>query len=70
MAPRKVRSREGVMEEVSGEEVFERHIKRRVPQRRMIEAEEIAAAAVFLALPESRGVTGQGMNVDGGFVMS
>jgi len=50
--------------------VFERHIKRRVPQRRMIEAEEIAAAAVFLALPESRGVTGQGINVDGGFVMS
>ena len=35
------------MEDVGGEEVFERHIKRRVPQRRMIEAEEIAGAAVF-----------------------
>jgi NAD(P)-dependent dehydrogenase (short-subunit alcohol dehydrogenase family) len=70
LAPRKVRTREGVMEDVGGEEVFERHIKRRVPQRRMIEAEEIAGAAVFLALPESRGITGQGINVDGGFVMS
>ena len=70
VAPQKVRSREGGITDVPGEEIFERHIKRRVPQRRMIEAEEIAAAAVFLALPESRGVTGQGLNVDGGFVMS
>jgi NAD(P)-dependent dehydrogenase (short-subunit alcohol dehydrogenase family) len=70
LAPRKVRDRAGGLTEVSGEEVFERYIKRRVPQRRMIEAEEIASAAVFLALPESHGVTGQGLNVDGGFVMS
>ena len=70
VAPQKVRSREGGVTDVPGEEIFERHIKRRVPQRRMIEAEEIAHAAVFLALPESRGITGQGLNVDGGFVMS
>jgi NAD(P)-dependent dehydrogenase (short-subunit alcohol dehydrogenase family) len=70
LAPRKVRDRDGILKEVPGEEVFERYIKRRVPQRRMIEAEEIASAAVFLALPESHGVTGQGLNVDGGFVMS
>jgi NAD(P)-dependent dehydrogenase (short-subunit alcohol dehydrogenase family) len=70
VAPQKVRSREGAVTDVPGEEIFERHIKRRVPQRRMIEAEEIAHAAVFLALPESRGLTGQGINVDGGFVMS
>jgi NAD(P)-dependent dehydrogenase (short-subunit alcohol dehydrogenase family) len=70
VAPQRVRSREGEVTDVPGEEVFERHIKRRVPQRRMIEAEEIASAAVFLALPESQGVTGQGLNVDGGFVMS
>jgi NAD(P)-dependent dehydrogenase (short-subunit alcohol dehydrogenase family) len=70
VAPQKVRSREGAVIDVPGEGIFERHIKRRVPQRRMIEAEEIAHAAVFLALPESRGITGQGLNVDGGFIMS
>jgi 3-hydroxybutyrate dehydrogenase len=70
VAPQKVRSREGTVTDVPGEEIFERHIKRRVPQRRMVEAEEIANAAIFLALPESHGVTGQGINVDGGFVMS
>lgn len=41
-----------------------------MPLRRMIEAEEIAHAAVFLALPESGRITGQALNVDGGFVMS
>jgi NAD(P)-dependent dehydrogenase (short-subunit alcohol dehydrogenase family) len=55
---------------VSGEEVFERYYKRRVPLRRMIEAEEIAHAVVFLTLPESAGITGQALNVDGGFLMS
>ena len=55
---------------VSGTEIFERYYKRLVPQRRMIEAEEIAHAAVFLALPEAAGVTGQALNVDGGFFMS
>jgi NAD(P)-dependent dehydrogenase (short-subunit alcohol dehydrogenase family) len=54
----------------SGEEIFERYYKRQVPQRRMMEAEEIAHVAVFLALPESAGITGQALNVDGGFVMS
>src|SRR5437667_44555 len=55
---------------MSGVEIFERYYKRLVPQRRMIEAEEIAHAAVFLALPESAGMTGQALNVDGGFFMS
>ena len=55
---------------MSGAEIFERYYKRLVPQRRMIEAEEIAHAAVFLALPESDGITGQALNVDGGFFMS
>lgn len=36
----------------------------------MIEAEEIASAVVFLARPESAGLTGQALNVDGGFVVS
>lgn len=53
-----------------GAELFERYFKRQVPLRRMIEAEEIAHVAVFLALPETGGITGQALNVDGGFVMS
>ena len=53
-----------------GAEIFERYYKRHVPQRRMIEPEEIAHAAVFLALPDSAGITGQALNVDGGFFMS
>jgi enoyl-[acyl-carrier-protein] reductase (NADH) len=36
----------------------------------MIEPEEIGHVAVFLALPESAGITGQSINVDGGFVTS
>jgi NAD(P)-dependent dehydrogenase (short-subunit alcohol dehydrogenase family) len=40
------------------------------PQRRLIEPEEIAALAVFLALDSSRGINGQAINVDGGGVMS
>jgi len=55
---------------MSGSEVFDRYYKARVPLRRMIEAEEIAHATVFLARPESGGITGQALNVDGGFVMS
>ena len=54
----------------SGEEIFERYYKRHVPQRRMMEPEEIASVAVFLASPEAAGITGQALNVDGGFVMS
>lgn len=52
----------------SGEEIFERYYKRHVAQRRMLEPEEIAQVAVFLALPASAGITGQALNVDGGFV--
>ena len=55
---------------VSGTEIFDRYYKRQVPLRRMIEPEEIGHAAVFLSLPESAGITGQALNVDGGFVMS
>jgi NAD(P)-dependent dehydrogenase (short-subunit alcohol dehydrogenase family) len=55
---------------VAGADIFERYWKRQVAQRRMIEPEEIGRTAVFLALPESAGITGQAINVDGGFVMS
>jgi NAD(P)-dependent dehydrogenase (short-subunit alcohol dehydrogenase family) len=39
------------------------------PQRRLIEPDEVAALAVFLALDSSRGINGQAINVDGGEVM-
>jgi 3-oxoacyl-[acyl-carrier protein] reductase len=54
----------------SGEEIFDRFYRRQVPLRRMMEAEEIASAATFLAQAESGGITGQALNVDGGLVMS
>jgi NAD(P)-dependent dehydrogenase (short-subunit alcohol dehydrogenase family) len=39
------------------------------PQKRMVSAEEVAALALFLCGEEARGITGQGLNVDGGTVM-
>ena len=68
--PQKVKDREGRITEIPGDELCERDLKRRVPQRRMLEAEEVANVAVFLALPETRGMTGQALNIDGGFLMS
>jgi NAD(P)-dependent dehydrogenase (short-subunit alcohol dehydrogenase family) len=40
------------------------------PQRRLMEADEIAACVRYLASDAARGVNGQGINVDGGEVMS
>jgi NAD(P)-dependent dehydrogenase (short-subunit alcohol dehydrogenase family) len=70
VAGQKMKGPAGGTREVPGEEIFDRFMKRRVPQRRMLEAEEIATAAVFLSLPESRGITGQALNVDGGLLMA
>jgi NAD(P)-dependent dehydrogenase (short-subunit alcohol dehydrogenase family) len=39
------------------------------PQGRIMTAREIAATCVFLMSHEARGITGQALNVDGGFVM-
>jgi 2-hydroxycyclohexanecarboxyl-CoA dehydrogenase len=44
-------------------------IRRVVPLGRWQEPEDIAAMAVFLASPRAKNVTGQTINVDGGFVM-
>ena len=40
------------------------------PQRRLIAPEEVAEVAVLLAGPAGDSITGQGINVDGGAVMS
>jgi NAD(P)-dependent dehydrogenase (short-subunit alcohol dehydrogenase family) len=55
---------------VPGQAVFDRWVRPRVPLRRMLEPDEVAHAATFLALRESGGITGQALNVDGGFFMS
>ena len=44
-------------------------VRRVVPLGRWQEPEDIAAMAVFLASPRARNITGQTINVDGGFVM-
>jgi NAD(P)-dependent dehydrogenase (short-subunit alcohol dehydrogenase family) len=51
-------------EEWSGEK-----LRRLVPLGRFQEPEDIAAMAVFLASSRARNITGQTVNVDGGYVM-
>jgi NAD(P)-dependent dehydrogenase (short-subunit alcohol dehydrogenase family) len=53
----------------SYEEWAEAKIRRVVPLGRWQEPEDVAAMAVFLASPRAGNVTGQTINVDGGFVM-
>jgi len=52
------------------EEKAREALARSSPQQRLIEPEEVAAIALFLALESSKGITGQAINVDGGGVMS
>jgi 3-hydroxybutyrate dehydrogenase len=44
-------------------------LKRMSPQNRLVTPEEVAAVALLLASDEGRGITGQGINVDGGTVV-
>ena len=41
-----------------------------VPMGRMVTPEEVAALVVFLASNQAAAITGQGLNIDGGTVMS
>jgi 3-hydroxybutyrate dehydrogenase len=41
-------------------------IERMSPQNRLIQPDEVAALAVFLASPEAHGINGQALTVDGG----
>lgn len=43
--------------------------KSRNPMQRLIEPEEVAALAVYLASEEAKGITGQAMNICGGSIM-
>jgi NAD(P)-dependent dehydrogenase (short-subunit alcohol dehydrogenase family) len=44
-------------------------LKKMSPQNRLVTPEEVAAIALLLASEEGRGITGQGINVDGGSVL-
>jgi NAD(P)-dependent dehydrogenase (short-subunit alcohol dehydrogenase family) len=44
-------------------------LRRMSPQNRLVTPEEVAALALLLASDEGRGITGQGINIDGGTVM-
>ena len=58
------------MEKMSGmskEEIIEKARSRNL-QHRIIEPEEVAAMAVFLASEDARGITGQAMNICGGLL--
>jgi 3-hydroxybutyrate dehydrogenase len=44
-------------------------LKKMSPQNRLATPEEVAAVALLLASDEGRGITGQGINVDGGSVL-
>ena len=56
-------------ERPSYEEWCNTKIKRLAPLGRMVDPEEIGAYAVYLASSHARNVTGQILNVDGGWVM-
>lgn len=45
-------------------------LKKMSPQNRLVTVEEVAAVALLLASDEGRGINGQGINIDGGSVLS
>ena len=45
-------------------------LRKMSPQNRLVSPEEVAAVALLLASNEGRGINGQGINVDGGTVLS
>ena len=51
------------------EEVLEKRLKPKPVQKRLIDPSEVAELALFLASDEAKGITGQAINIDGGFVM-
>jgi NAD(P)-dependent dehydrogenase (short-subunit alcohol dehydrogenase family) len=61
--------REPESSRLSYEEWTAEKIKKLVPLNRWQEPEDIAAMAVFLASKQGQNITGQTINVDGGFVM-
>lgn len=59
----------GELEGQRDPEAVRAELLKRVPLGRMIQPEEVAELAVFLASPQAATITGQAINVDGGMVM-
>ncbi|WP_391570730.1 3-hydroxybutyrate dehydrogenase [Cohnella sp.] len=55
------------LHQLSREEALEKVILPLVPQRRLIEMQEIAEYAVFLSGDHAKGITGQAIVIDGGY---
>lgn len=51
------------------EAAIRKHLESLAPQKRLIGVEEVAALVLFLCGDDARGITGQGLNVDGGTLM-
>ena len=49
--------------------LIRRKLEELSPQKRLVTADEVAALVLFLCGEEARGITGQGLNVDGGTLM-
>jgi 3-hydroxybutyrate dehydrogenase len=47
-------------------EEIRKHIEELSPQKRMVTSEEVAELVLYLCRDAARGITGQGLNVDGG----
>jgi 3-hydroxybutyrate dehydrogenase len=47
-------------------EEIRKHLEELSPQKRMVTSDEVAALVVYLCGDAARGITGQGLNVDGG----
>ncbi len=46
-----------------------KHLESFSPQKRLVGSDEVAALVLYLCREEARGITGQGLNVDGGTLM-
>ena len=46
-----------------------RKLEEQSPQKRLVTSDEVAALILYLCGEEARGITGQGLNIDGGTVM-
>jgi NAD(P)-dependent dehydrogenase (short-subunit alcohol dehydrogenase family) len=49
--------------------MIRRKLEELSPQKRLVTADEVAALVVYLCGEEARGITGQGLNIDGGTLM-
>ena len=58
------------LSELSGREIFDKQVEARIPMKREQTPEDIGKLAAFLASEDARNITGQAINVDGGYRMN